>query len=179
MWQQFTGEIIAKPKNSDIGDLEELRLTRMIWSHAKEVYKDALYYHKKVNLSVYFFFRIIGKAVRRVNNLAFSRGGRNTELAKKTPIIGVSILGEGEKAYPYELFSPGEIALIEDRIGNADIVLIFNGFGAYAYRNVGLELNDNYLVKGAKKWKLNGKSLGEYPDLNAVHITEHAYWYLW
>ena len=179
IWQQFNGTLIHNSSQNGVDDLIEIRVSRIIWFHAKELYPDALFYHRNVNFSVYTFFRVFGKLVRRFNNLAFSRGGANKELQMKIPIIGVSILGEGEKAYPYKNFNPNEISLFEDKIGNTEFTFIFNGLGAYVYKITGLNLGENILMKESKSWSLNGVSVGDHEDLIPLHVTEHAYWYLW
>lgn len=179
VWQQFNGTLVHNSSQTRVDDLIEIRVSRIIWPHAKELYQDALFYHKKVNFSVYTFFRIFGKLVRRFNNLSFSRGGPNKELQMKIPIIGVSIIGEGERAYPYEIFNSNEISVFEDKIGNTEFTFIFNGLGAYVYKITGLNLENNILMKDGKSWSLNGASMSDHEDLIPLHVTEHAYWYLW
>ncbi|OLS29040.1 MAG: hypothetical protein HeimC2_02350 [Candidatus Heimdallarchaeota archaeon LC_2] len=179
IWQQFNGKLIHNSTNKKVNDLIDIRITRAIWSHTMELYRDALFYHRKVNFSIYFFFRSIGKLVKNFNHLGFSRGGTNTSLKKKIPIIGISIIGEGQKAYPYEMFNPNEISILEDKIGTIEFSFIFNGLGAYAYKITGLHFEDNLLNKEEKSWSLNGVANGEYENLVPLHITEHAYWYLW
>lgn len=179
VWQQFNGTLVHNSSQSQVDSLIEIRVSRVIWPHAKALYQDALFYHKKVNFSVYTFFSVFGKLVRRFNNLAFSRGGPNKKLQMKIPIIGVSIFGEGQKAYPYEIFNPNEISVLEDKIGETEFTLIFNGLGAYVYKITGLNLENNILIKEGKRWSLNGVSIEDHEDLIPLHVTEHAYWYLW
>ncbi|MHA2097289.1 MAG: DUF3179 domain-containing (seleno)protein [Candidatus Kariarchaeaceae archaeon] len=179
VWQQFTGKMLKQPTNSQVGDLKEIRTTRMNWVHLEEHYGDALFLHRKVNPSAHFFFTIFGKVVKRFAHLGLSKGGINKELDKKQQIIGVSILNKGEKAYPYSIFEPGKISLIEDQIGGIGFTLIFNGFGAYAYKITGLTLQDKCLEKENQKWNLNGIAVEGKNNLVSIHITEHAYWYLW
>lgn len=179
VWQQFTGKLVHNSTDSQVQDLVEIRLTRMIWDHAQQTYKDALFYHKKVNLSVYFVFRNVGKLVKKFENIAFSRGGKNKTLEKKIPIIGVNIVGEGQKAYPYESFEPNKMTIFEDRIGNTEFTFVFNGFGAYVYKITGLQLEGGQLIQGEMQWTLNGHSTTGHDNLLPIQITEHAYWYLW
>ncbi|MFV2015211.1 MAG: DUF3179 domain-containing (seleno)protein, partial [Candidatus Heimdallarchaeota archaeon] len=179
IWQQFNGKLIHNSTNTRVDDLIEIRNSRVIWLHAKELYKDGLFYHRKVKFSIYIFFKLFGKLVKRFDNLAFSRGGANKELQKKIPIIGVSVIGEGEKAYPYDAFKPGEISIFEDTIGSTEFTFIFNGLGAYVYKATGLTLENNKLTKEVKSWSLNGVAIGDHENLIPLHITEHAYWYLW
>ncbi len=176
VWQQLTGKGIsgkAKPY-----PLVELQTTRFLWNQVKN-FDNAKFYSGRIHFIQYRVYRLIGNLVARIPWLKMTYRKGDVRLGSKVPVVGVHILGEGTKAYPMQIFNPGKIKIMEDKLGKTSFSLVYNGIDTLGFTELGLELVGDKLVKGEKEWSILGKALEGHDDLCQIPITGHVYWYLW
>ncbi|MHA2248759.1 MAG: DUF3179 domain-containing (seleno)protein [Candidatus Kariarchaeaceae archaeon] len=177
VWQQFTGQGISQSAKKY--PLIELSITRYLWTHVESTFPTAKYYDGSTQIFQYTLYKILGKIVRNISFIRFEVSQIDPRLGSKVPVAGVNLLGEGSKAYPLEIFPPGEFKVLEDKIGTTEFSLVYNGYDVVGFKEIGLSLVDRKLKKGEKSWSALGKSEGNYEDLTQISVTGHAYWYLW
>jgi hypothetical protein len=176
VWQQFTGEglnISTKDK-----PLQELAITRGPWNTIKNEYPSALVYKGKRPLISRIFFKQLSSRMKKNEKISFSKGKTDKRLKRKDLVIGIELEGNS-KAYPLNLFDDTKIYFIHDRINEKDLHLIYNKGITYIFNEENLTLNGEVIIRGDKKWKLNGKAIGNHSNLKGVQFTDKSYWYMW
>ncbi|MHA2105273.1 MAG: DUF3179 domain-containing (seleno)protein [Candidatus Hodarchaeales archaeon] len=176
VWQQFTGEgLNITTKNNP---LQELTIIRGLWDTVKSDYPSALVYKGKRPLISKIFFKQLSVVMKKSERLSFSRGKTDKRLKRKDLVIGIK-LGGKSKAYPLNLFDDTKTNIIHDRINKNHIYIIHNKGITYIFKEEFLALNGEVITRDDKKWKLNGRAIGNHKNLRGIKFTDKAYWYMW
>jgi hypothetical protein len=183
LWNQFTGHPVVGPLTGSGIELRLLPITLTTWAQWRKRHQGT----RVLSLDTGFARDYRPGAAYHdyfaSPELMFPAAVKDRRLSQKDLIFGVRVPG-GVKAWPLTDFTGG--AVINDRVGFADIVLIGDPQGreARAYRSDGRRFvkgaSPEELESGDVRWRVteeallgpNGESLPRLPG----HI---AYWFAW
>lgn len=177
IWQQFTGKPISAAANGIT--LKEIETKRVLVHHLKSTYPDARFYSGRRLGPNHFIYSAIGRLVRNISNLRISKDRIDDRLPAKLPIAGVTILGDGTKAYPMTLFPPNEVTLIQDSVSGVNLTIVSDGTSVYAFSRNGLSYSKGLLHSGEESWNIDGRAVNAEESLPQLMLTSSAYWYMW
>lgn len=186
LWSNLTGEAVVGREAASGSRLEMLPLTLTTWKAWREEHPDTTVMKPDRGAERRYGFRYReGAADERREGVSFPVWQRSALLDDKAEIFALRLDGRS-KAYPLDRLDPG--TLIEDRLGQTDLLLIVDRAGAVRAYDRGelrfVELGEDEVVDSeGRSWQITEEGLTPPPEsalAPRARLAGHvAFWFGW
>jgi len=182
LWNQFTGEPVVGPLAQSGIRLRQRPVVISPWADWRAANPDTQVLSLATGHRRDYGPGVVYRDYFASPDLMFPAEVSDTRLAAKDYVFGVRVFGAA-KAWPLSAFAGG--AVINDRIGDVDLVLVGDAGGrtVRAYESGGRAFAPGPgggLVAGGQDWRMTEDALLAEDGTRAPRIAGHiAYWFAW